>query len=69
MAKTIDGKSYSWTQPLCADCYWRHSPGQEPATVNDRTGEKCCQCGALTGAGIWVRVDPATCPFPTPEEQ
>lgn len=67
MAKTIDGKSYSWTQPCCPDCYGRTSPGQAPATLNDRVGETCCYCGHLTGAGIYVRVDPAAVPHPTPE--
>lgn len=67
MAKIINGKSYSWTQPLCPRCYHQGSPGQPPATLNDRAGGKCCQCGELTGAGIYVRIDPATCPYPTEE--
>jgi len=69
MAKMIDGKSYSWTQPICPQCYAKDSPGQRPSVLNDKTGEKCCECGALTGAGIWVRRDPAECRFPTPEEE
>lgn len=31
--------------------------------------EWCCKCGRATTSGIYIRVDPATVRYPTPEEE
>lgn len=59
---------YSWTQPCCVACYdEHHRPGSTAGrTFSDlNLGESCCHCGALTRAGIFVRVDPETVKHPT----
>jgi hypothetical protein len=62
-------QSYSWTQPLCEDCWpdFINEPGREPARVREVPDETCCHCGASTPAGIYVRVDPNGhyCAYPT----
>ena len=68
MAKTINGKRYSWNQAVCPPCYGAEYPNNTPVTLNDRKVETCCQCGIGTGAGTYYRVDPATVPYPTPED-
>jgi hypothetical protein len=47
--------------------------GLKPYRVLDtadepREGAICCECGYPTWSGIYLRVDPATVPFPTPKE-
>lgn len=54
----------SWTQPLCGDCYAKEHPGQPATYVRNAEGERCALCGAVTFAGIYVRRDPATVPYP-----
>ena len=70
MATVIDGKRYSWTQPVCPTCY-AGLTGREPhKLVEDyRSSEICCVCGKATGHGIYYRIDPAEVPHPTPEAE
>ena len=61
-------KKYKWTQPSCRECWDIKNPGRRPTTINDRQGETCCYCGKMTGSGIYIRVDPAACDYPTLED-
>jgi hypothetical protein len=61
----------SWTQPMCDAC-WISSRGSDERPVRMHTDyrepEQCAWCGRLTSSGIYVRIDPATMPYPTIEE-
>lgn len=66
----IDGKRYSWTQPVCDPCFDREFPRSEnPHRLKDefRSDERCCQCGTATRSGLYIRVNPSTVEHPTPE--
>jgi len=56
---------YSWTQPVCDDCW----DIDHPATPSPRRGqgelEHCCKCAEPTRSGIYIRVDPASVKWPT----
>ena len=56
----------TWTQAACAECYNRERPGKVPTRMKPeyRETERCCWCGEDTRSGIYVRVDPATVPYP-----
>jgi hypothetical protein len=56
----------TWTQALCENCWLRDNPGREPVAIKPEFAEleRCCKCGADTFSGIYVRVDPATVPYP-----
>lgn len=69
MAKIIDGKPYSWTQPMCLRCWSEMYPGRQAATLKQPNTETCCRCGTDTIEGLYIRIDPAECRFPTPEEE
>jgi hypothetical protein len=65
---------YDWTSPICEDRWWqdygmggRRDPSR--LTAEAREVERCVFCGRETTSGIYVRVDPATVPFPKLEEQ
>lgn len=62
-----------WTQPLCEPCWIAEhhtvdldgsTSVRRPVRSLDTDLEVCCRCGNLTVAGIYVRADPATVPFP-----
>lgn len=57
-----------WTQPFCYRCWNADNPDQP--VKNDPVGapERCCKCNDVTRSGIYVRVDPATVPYPQPDE-
>lgn len=61
--------SLSWTQPVCDACWTARCPGLRPirVLVDGDLGEleTCCDCGAATQSGIYVRVDPRAVPHPT----
>jgi hypothetical protein len=59
--------NFSWTQPMCDDCWTADNPGREPMRFveSERQAEQCCKCGAGTKSGIYVRVDPSTVTYPT----
>jgi hypothetical protein len=56
---TDSERSYSWTQPLCDDCWpdWVNSDA-EAVRCDPPEPEVCCHCGEPTVSGIYVRVDP-----------
>lgn len=54
----------TWTQPVCADCFERENPGRQPVRMVDADSERCCLCGSMTFAGIYVRKDPKLVPYP-----
>ena len=63
----IDGKQYSFTQPICYMCYTIRHPDVEPSRIREeyRETETCCICGNQTDEGIWYRIDPRTVWYPT----
>lgn len=54
----------SWTQPVCMDCWRAENPGRDPVLMVTVEPERCCKCGADSLAGIYIRIDPKTVPFP-----
>jgi hypothetical protein len=70
MSKMIDGKKYSWTQPMCEGCYvsWI---GPNPHRIMKwfHETERCCNCNKETREGIYIRVDPEGVPYPTEEKE
>ena len=50
------------TQPLCEPCYLRAGGPAQLSTTHSRI---CCRCGAATTSGIYIRIDPATVPYPS----
>ena len=59
---------YSWTQPCCDACWSRINGDRIPHRVIDRPEEVCVHCNQYTTSGIYIRIDPATAPFPTLEK-
>jgi len=58
-------------QPCCEDCWVARYAVRRPVRVTaDRfLAVPCCHCGRITHSGIYVRVDPASVPYPyTPSE-
>lgn len=63
----------SWTQPCCDTCwggYVMRDTGEyhEPVRSTEPSKETCCFCNFSTESGIWIRVDPKICPYPTNKE-
>lgn len=63
----------TWTQPICA-ARWNQDYSEGRRTVNvelDEIGsgdlEHCCYCNKPTLSGLYVRLDPATVPYPRKE--
>lgn len=54
----------SWTQPICDPCWAKMRPGEKPYRVLIPDQEQCALCGDGTPSGIYVRLDPATVPYP-----
>lgn len=56
------------TQPLCLPCWRTDWPdggmSRDPPHAISAPMEHCCLCDRPTNHGIYVRVDPATVPFP-----
>lgn len=59
---------WSWTQPICPDCYELRHPGREPSKLINPDPELCVDCAKQTWAGIYVRIDPAEARHPTLEK-
>jgi len=57
----------SWSQPMCLRCWVdRHPDGRPPVTLVTPPPDRCAWCGRPTFAGIYVRADPSTLPYPSP---
>ncbi|MEU9515884.1 hypothetical protein [Micromonospora sp. NPDC048169] len=54
----------TWTQPLCQPCRTRDERGVFRRIPNDHS-RICCSCGEATSAGIYIRIDPASVPYPS----
>lgn len=60
----------NWTQPVCIPCWNRDHPDRQTQGRGDIGDlEHCCLCGGETRSGLYVRLDPATVPFPSEEKQ
>jgi len=57
----------SWTQPLCEDCWDERYLSRVSVRDVDGPAETCCLCGHATTSGIFIRIDPASVPFPRTE--
>jgi hypothetical protein len=66
----IDGRYYSFTQPICLDCWDDRYPNRVAHTLKEavREDERCAVCGLDTRHGIYFRHDPRELDFPTPED-
>jgi len=62
----------SWTQPICLPCWRIYFPHRTASAHAIKpkyaVREKCAFCGAETHAGLYVRQDPKTVPFPRTED-
>ena len=56
---------YSFTQPVCDDCWDREYPDRPSPRVGQGERETCCKCGNRTFSGIYIRINPTTVPYPT----
>lgn len=54
----------TWTQPICMPC-WLRTHSRHPVRVTGDHSRVCCRCGAATTAGIYIRIDPASVPYPS----
>lgn len=54
----------SWTQPICHACWDIRNPNREPKRLLEPVRERCCVCGHFTRQGIYLRVNPASVPYP-----
>ena len=50
------------TQPLCLRCSQRTT---SPTSRGACHAWACCLCGESTTAGIYIRIDPASVPYPS----
>ena len=50
------------TQPICDLCYQRTGGPAQLAAAHSRA---CCRCGAATTSGLYIRIDPASVPYPS----
>lgn len=56
---------YSWTQPICGDCYAERNPGRDPVRVVMPEEEQCVHCGLVTAEGLYTRIDPDYARYPS----
>jgi hypothetical protein len=56
---------YSFSQPVCFDCWYRLHGDWEPTRLREPEDETCCHCGRATLSGIYVRINPTTVRYPT----
>ncbi|MGI5223013.1 DNA cytosine methyltransferase [Nocardia sp. CA-290969] len=59
------GCGMTWTQPICQPCWSFTYPGSFPPRVLDDHSRICCRCGAATTSGLYIRIDPASVPYPS----
>lgn len=55
----------TWTQPICLSCWGCLYPHLPRHQVRNDHSRICCRCGAATTAGIYIRIDPASVPYPS----
>lgn len=59
----------TWTQPVCSECWYSRDDARPavalPLSAEDLPIERCCYCGGQTVSGIYVRIDPASVPYPS----
>jgi hypothetical protein len=48
-----------WSHSICAKCWYKRNPDQEPHRLVNRHVEICCYCGEQHFSGIYVRDNPA----------
>ena len=46
-----------WLHAICGKCWEHRHPGQPASRVKNPKAEYCCQCGAVSWSGIYVRAD------------
>ena len=51
-----------WTHAICEGCWKKHNPNRVPIQFLLAEEEKCCFCGNITTAGIYIRHDPKELP-------
>lgn len=51
-----------WTHVLCQKCWYERNTTSPVKVQGITEPERCCDCGADTTAGIYVRHDPASMP-------
>lgn len=56
-----------WNQAICDTCFGKREPGREPVRITPPEREVCCDCGADTDSGIYIRAHRDTVRFPTQE--
>lgn len=54
----------TWIQALCTACWVREEGSRVPKRVPLESAQVCCECGAVTRAGIWVRRSPLSVAYP-----
>jgi hypothetical protein len=59
--------TYSWTQPMCDECFAVFEKGRIPVRMTEemRDEETCVNCGKVTLSGIYYRIDPKIANHPT----
>jgi hypothetical protein len=64
----IDGRYYSFTQPICLECFEARYPNRVASRLKEeiRSDELCAVCGVDTREGIYFRHDPRDLEYPTP---
>lgn len=55
---------YSWTQPICDDCWDEQRPDRPSPRTGAGEPEICSWCGLETHSGIYLREDPDKVPYP-----
>ena len=58
---------YSWTQPICTDCWGELNPDRPAHGLVDDAceTERCVVCDRWTRSGIYIRIDPAIARYPS----
>lgn len=58
----LPARKLNWTQPVCSPCFLfanaYHGEMRVPVRALGREARTCCNCGAKTTEGIFIRIDP-----------
>jgi hypothetical protein len=60
---------WSWTQPVCDQCFSTWNPGKTPHRLVEPDEETCVHCGRRHTSGIYIRVDPRYASYPTLQKE